>query len=381
VGLGAESDFRTAQEVTQSQPDQEAASDRVPSWFSQSIESQEQVSGRPLSGLPDWYHIGDGYLGIHSEDEPLRERFRELYAECAVPDPSRPDLPRVLCQVRHIADTALVTFEDPDPLDLIEFTVALFGERGYAERKSSVDGWRFLGATTDPPEDGPTFAFSGPHVLVDRRFQWQSLLGNLALNRLLRRQHDLLFFHAASASVGGDGIMLMGPKGSGKTTLSLALAERGHGFLGDEIAGVRDSSMKLIPMRRSVSIREGPRPWAVDALVQRGGGSLRPEQFPDGSRRLRGEVATLFPTAGHSEARVGAIIFLRRFSDAPRAESLAPGREHLSLLTPLGCTLWGVPRAIRIMQMVRLMSGARCFFLDIGSPEDTTDLLEGLVEA
>ena len=266
MGLGAESDFRTAQEVTQSQPNREAAPDQVPSWFSQSIASQEQASGRPLSGLPDWYHIGDGYLSIQSEDPPLRERFRELYAECMVPEPSRPDLPRVLCQVRHLADAALVTFEDPDPLDLIEFTLALFGDRGYAERESSVDGWRFLGATAEPREDGPTFAFSGPHVLVDRRYQWQSLLGNLALNRLLRRQRDLLFFHAASASVDGTGIMLMGPKGSGKTTLSLALAERGHGFLGDEIAGVRASSLELIPMRRSVSIREGPRPRAVDAL-------------------------------------------------------------------------------------------------------------------
>ncbi|NNG14854.1 MAG: hypothetical protein HKM89_00145, partial [Gemmatimonadales bacterium] len=308
------------------------------------------------------------------------ERFRELYTECAVSDPSRPDLPRVLCQVRYAGDAALVTFEDPDPLDLIEFTLALFGDRGYAERGSAAEGWRFLGAT-EPPEDGPTFAFSDSHVLVDRRHQWQSLIGNLALNRLLRRQRDLLFFHAASASVHGAGIMMMGPKRSGKTTLALALAERGHGFLGDEIAGLRASSMELIPMRRSVSIREGPRSRAVDALVQRGGGDLRPERFPDGSRRLRGEMATLFPSAGASEARVRAIMFLRRFSDAPQAEAFTPGREHLSLLTPLGCTLWGVPRAIRIMQMLRLMSGARCFVLDIGSPEDTTDLLEGLVEA
>lgn len=349
------------------------AQDAISSWCHKSIAEQDQESGRPLTGLPDWYRIGDGYLGVHSEDEPLGERFRELYAECVVPGPDEA-LPTVLCQVRQLraVNAALLSFDDPEPLDLLEFTLALFGGRGYTEVAPPIAGWRRLAPTGEPA----AFAFAGPHAVADRTYQWQALLGNVALNRLLRRQRDLLFFHAASASVGGTGILLVGPKGSGKTTLSLSLAERGHGFLGDEIAGVRVASLELIPMRRSVSIREGPRPAAVDRLVERGG--LRHERFPDGSRRLRGEVATLFPAAGRSEAPVRAIIFLRRFSETARLELFSPGRDHLSLLTPLGCTLWGVSRALRIMQMLRLLTSARCYFLDVGSPRETTDIIEAL---
>jgi len=353
-----------------------SAPDAISSWCQQSTAEQQQESGRPLAGLPDWYRIGDGYLGVHSEDGPLGERFRELYAECVVPGPDE-SLPIVVCQVRLLQDldAALISFEDPEPLDLLEFTLALFGERGYTEAKPAIAGWRRL-AVTGEPTLPPPFAFSGPHAVADRSFQWQSLLGNVALNRLLRRERDLLFFHAASATVGGAGILVVGPKGSGKTTVSLSLAERGHGFLGDEIAAVRTTGLEIIPMRRSVSIREGPRPRAVDRIVEHGG--LRHERFPDGSRRLRGEVASLFPAASGSEAPVRAIIFLRRFGEAARLEPFSPGRDHLSLLTPLGCTLWGVPRAVRIMQMLRLLTSARCYFLDVGSPEETTDLIEAL---
>jgi serine kinase of HPr protein (carbohydrate metabolism regulator) len=55
----------------------------------------------------------------------------------------------------------------------------------------------------------------------------------------------------------GQGLLLVGPKGSGKTTISLALAARGHDFLGDEMAGVRIGSLELVPVRRSLAVRDG----------------------------------------------------------------------------------------------------------------------------
>jgi len=170
----------------------------------------------------------------------------------------------------------------------------------------------------------------------------------------------------------------MGPKGAGKTTLALTLARRGHGFFGDEIAGVRFPGLGLIPMRRSVSIRAGV---GVDPLSQTARtADLRVERFPDGSPRWRGEVRRLFPEAGTPQATAQYIVFLGPVGHRTRVESTALVREHLSRLTPLACSLWGDASGRRAQQMFRLITKAQCVTLYPGTPDEAADSIERLTE-
>lgn len=304
--------------------------------------------------------------------------MRTLFRECAVPAPGTEDFPRVGCAVRTLdgGEASLVTFEDPEPVDLLAFALTIFADRGLIGIAAAVPGWSVLGIPG--PRGLGTVAFAGQHMLVHRSAQWQSLAGSLAFSRLIRRQRDLLFFHAGSIGVRGQGLLLAGPKGAGKTTLSLALAARGHAFLGDEIAGVRVRALELVPVRRSLAVRDGPRAPDVSQALEREQAPYEP--FPDGTRRRRAYVGQLFPGTGPDATPLRQVIFLRGFGPEPRLESVRPGREHLGLLTPLGATMWGMNPVQRARDFLSVVTRVRCATLTLGPPDETAALLEQSLE-
>ena len=180
------------------------------------------------------------------------------------------------------------------------------------------------------------------YALVDRRQIWQPFIANYAINRVLRLQREMLFFHAASIGIEGRGVMIVGPKASGKTTTAMALAARGHGFLGDEMAAVHRTTKVMLPFRRAVSIRPGPRARRVDEHLARC--QYPAEVFPDGGERTLVNMGSMFPEAGASRRRrCPAVLFLRQFAERPAAEPFAFGLEHFQMLSPLACSMWGVP--------------------------------------
>ena len=343
-------------------------------WLNAPTLAGRVTTGTSLPGSIDWYRLGDGMLGLRSDDEELRQRFGQLYGECLAPGPPEAGPVRVLCTVRSLPDpgVSLISFEDPEPLDQVAFAAALFPQRGYAEIASPQSEWRLLGT----PEG--TLAIRDPEILVRRTDRWQLFIANVAIHRVLRLQRDVLFFHAASVAVRDAGLLLVGPRGAGKTTLSMAIAARGHDFLGDEMAGVRRSSLALVPIRRAVSVRPGPRAPAVDRALT---GSPPPaEAFPDGTPRIRADIARLFPQSPGRVAKLRGILFLRGFAGTPRLERLAAGPEQLEHLPPMGSTLWGVRPALRGMQILSMMARVPCWSLHAGTPDATADLIEHTVE-
>jgi hypothetical protein len=320
------------------------------------------------------YRFGVGHLELDSDDALLNRRFSTLYPEGASNGSANGSGARVGCSVRSLEDPRVtaVRFLDPEPLDPIEFCEALFPNRDYVPGPPAAAGWRTIALGNAPGR--PIVAMNENRALVDRDGAWQALIANVALNRLLRLQRELVFFHAGSVSVCGKGMLFMGPKGSGKTTLSLTLASRGHAFLGDEIAAVRIADRRMFPFRRAASIRSGLRADAVNSRLSEN--DYPAETFPDGSPRILANVADLFPRAAASEATLASLFFLRRFASRPRIERFEFGREHFAGLTPLGSSLWGIPGGLRMLHLSRLVKDVQCHYLDPGNPDETADLIE-----
>jgi hypothetical protein len=344
--------------------------DQAPDLFESAFAGQQGRTGRQTA-----YRFGLGLFELDCDDAGLNRRFGELYPEGATPG-STASGPFVRCQVRSLdaPSVAAIRFDDPEALDAIAFCRALFSDRGYVQGPPGPGGWQTIARHETP--GAPFIAMNGPRAIADRGQPWQPLVANLGLNRLLRLQRDMLFFHAASVVVHGRGWLLAGPKHSGKTTLSVTLASRGHGFLGDEIAALRLPDSRLLPFRRAASIREGMRASALERRLEEG--SFREETFPDGAPRILANMRELFPEAASDDAPLRAIFFLEGFSPRPRAERFAFGRGDFGLLTPLAGSMWAVPSGLRMLQMTRLTREVECWRLNPGAPDETAQFLERL---
>lgn len=330
-------------------------------------------SRAPASG-PVWYRFGDGCLGVASEDVPFADRCHALFKECVVTDPGVTPV-RTTCAVRVDAATGLrlVTLEDGTATGIVDLALGLFGERGYVAHPAGGD-WRALGLPTTAAADWPVGA--GAHLVVPEHGDWRPLVGSLAVSSVLARQPDVLFVHAGAVAIGGAGLVLAGPRGSGKTTVSLALASRGHGFFSDELAAIRVTPGTLLPVRRATSIRPGPRAAGVDAALR--DAPTRWETFPDGSPRLRADPADVAAPLLTDEVPLRWLLFLRRFAPAPAVRWFTPTLEHVRDLTPVGGTLWGAAAATRAMRSYGLLRRVRCGYLDPGDPDATAAYLERL---
>ena len=331
------------------------------------------------SGACDWYRVVDRFLGVDSEDLPLRQRFRTLYAELLAEPPTRSEATRGLrcrVQVQRGLPAHLVTLTAASEVSIIDFLLTLFPERGYVEMGRTADGWRSLGLAG---RTSPLLTARRGDVLVEARETWQPLVANCAVNWVMQMQPELLFFHAATVAIREEGVLIAGEKAAGKSTLSMALAARGHDFFGDEIAAVRTKTFELAPFRRAVSVREGPQAPPVERSLS--GKCCFRETFPDGSVRSRARASELFPAAGVRPRPLRWVFFLGGFEERPRAEVFRPRSQDLRLLMPLACTFWGRSRRARIAEVARLLSNVSCYFLYPGLPEDTAELVEEIVRS
>jgi len=312
-------------------------------------------SSRPLqhsaSSASETYLLGDATLTL-SGDEQLRDRFGMVLGDCLVNGRSSPGLD---CLARSDGSVAFSYPGDRLNLHSILEAVTMLEGRDKDPAVHRVDG--------------DTIAF-------DVSKEWRGFAANCAINVAVALQPQVAFFHAASVTVAGRGILISGAKGRGKSTLSLALGGRGHTLLGEEMAAIRMGSREILPMRRAASIRDGIRSPAVDARLAQVEGVI--ETYPDGSPRLRVRISDLFPQSAPEIAPLSAIFFLRSFSREPAAERFAPSFADTGLLQPLGGEWQSAARRFRLLQ---LLTTTPCFHLDAADPDATAASIEQLLEA
>jgi len=129
-----------------------------------------------------------------------------------------------------------------------------------------------------------------------------------ALYAILARVRSHYLAHAGAVARGGQGLVLAGEAGHGKTTLVLELARRGWDFLSDELAALDRADGRLHPFPRALRLRP-------DTLARVG------LALPPNAELWQGkylvDVDDLLPERRGGAAALGAVIFLD--SGAPEA--------------------------------------------------------------
>lgn len=338
--------------------------------------AEHRGAQRPPS---QYYKFARGGLCLISDDIQFADRFRFLFAECASSRAELDGLDIFFLELttNHISNTSLIRFDAKEALDYCTFIRELFPERNLRvlPDKKSLN-WRCL-AESDGTE--PVVALGEGRMLVDRAYAWQAIVAQFAVSNVMRLQQDVWFFHAATVGIGKSGVLIIGAKGSGKTTLSLALAARSNTFLGDEYAAVCVRAGALLPFRRAVSIRPGICAARLEARLQ----GMNPliDKAQDGLNRVRLSVRDLFPDAPSCPVILSHCFFLRSFKREPAVVEFAPGESGLPLLQPLLASLRCQRSGMLTLDFFRTFSRARCFHVDVGGTADeTAELIERVVE-
>jgi hypothetical protein len=115
------------------------------------------------------------------------------------------------------------------------------------------------------------------------------------LVQFIRERQDLLWLHAAAVERNGMGLLVAGPSGQGKSTLSTHLCEKGWKFMSDDIAPVRMSSNDVLPFplvpfrrvggsgvveRRALEALEKERVFIPTESIRRGSAPIAAIVFP-----------------------------------------------------------------------------------------------------
>src|SRR5205085_2306613 len=165
--------------------------------------------------------------------------------------------------------------------------------------------------------------------------------------------------------------LFVGSQCAGKSTISLALAARGHDFLSDDTGCYDPMSHELVPYRRPVGIRSGPRSALIDAALSR---NAHRSVIDDGA--LRVDIESLLPLKPERRLPLRTIVFLERFADRPHLQTIEPGRAEVGRLQAMYSSLQNASHQQRTFELVRMLSRSRVAYLHVGDPDDTASLLE-----
>jgi hypothetical protein len=333
-----------------------------------------------------YYRLGDAVLQLVADDPLLLDLFRQLYGDCAVPAPVGADGPLICCAVRQDSEPGLLrlTFRKgrpPDPAGLALTTLhPPPNTPRYEVRDSPFAGWRLVGH-----ENRPVVVACDRHVLIDEQGVPPHFVPEYLVSAMLAAQPELLGLHAASVRVGEMGLLVAGPSHAGKTTTSLHLAARGHALLGDELAVVRLATRQILPLRRTMNLRPGPRASTLTEALSRRPSAEGP---PVGERWIKPvRIDRLFPDVPAHPVTLRALFYLNGFGDRASVEpfELTLQREVIfeSLSGGESLASWGlVPqrRALRLLAFWQLLRRVPCWLLNPGPPDETAELIERAME-
>jgi hypothetical protein len=332
-----------------------------------------------------WFRLADAFLEVVTDHPPLLQELDAFYGDCGVPEPPPAEF-RMRCEASVLPGLPLLSlsFGGPRQPDLIEVALSPYRFRRrqqYVEAPGPVPGWRLL--VNREADDRLLVATNGRIGLVNLDEAPSEFVIDLIVSAVVSVQSGLLFLHAGSVGIGGSGALILGPTNGGKSTTALAVAQRGHAFLGDDVAAARLATRELLPFPKSAGLREGSQARALEGRVQACRHLLATNR--DGIRRTLVRVSDLFPWSVSGPLPVRFAFVLDGLADRAAISAFRPALEELPRLKPMVTdysTVWGLSPGrdlVLFLSVVNLLSGLRCYLVQRGSPEETARAIEGVM--
>lgn len=218
---------------------------------------------------------------------------------------------------------------------------------------------------------GWTMRFFGESAVLDHDpWSLANELRNAMFQRTLERSPNTIAVHAAVVERGGTGMLLCGPAGTGKSSLTLALLDHGWSYLSDDFAPISIESERVLPMPKPIHSKN-PDVW--EQLLERW---QPPPWVPFPSRSFL-VPATAFRLT--KEPIVAGIIAFPRFepSSTPSLRSMTAAEATARC----SANLHGLNRLdhLALGIVARLGSAARACELVYGSSADALEMVDRLV--
>ena len=217
-----------------------------------------------------------------------------------------------------------------------------------------------------PDPSNPASRWNSGSYVADQ-FVWQALA----------RDDAWIALHASALAIGGRGVLLVGPGGSGKTTLSLALALEGAHLFGDEMALLHRRDRTVCALARLIGIRARTLEVLGDAILA---AAVRREDARVGGETVHYvSAARLFAQPPLAAARPLRAVFLISAGDgSPAVRPLARAAAAMRIAPFLAGPRRGLAG---VAALAELLAGASTFVLQPGDPPATARLVHDTVAA
>jgi len=322
---------------------------------------------------PRWFQFGDAFLDLRADLPAFTERFSALFGGCRAEGPCA-DAPVVMCRVtRRPGDDTPVTvmLDGPAFADAPGLVEALFAEDGL-RRTTGFDGWTGFAFEGMP---AARLAVRDDRLVASPESPWPYVAGAVLVHSTMCAQPDTLFVHAAAVRIGGAGVLFVGSRLAGKTTLAVGLATRGHRMLSDEVGAIRLGGPSILPFPRAAGVRPGPAAAAAAAVLDRP--EFLVERFADGTTKTLVPFAAFGPAVPLGEPTpLEHVVVLDQRAERPRLTELDPSPRNLRFVSPVKSAPFAAGSAAKTMRLVTLASKVRWHRLEAGSPDETLTVIE-----
>ena len=189
---------------------------------------------------------------------------------------------------------------------------------------------------------------------------------------------DRLLVHAGAVGIGGTGVLLAGPAGSGKSTTAVASLLAGHDYLGDDyvlvdMAGSRPVAHSLYATAKLTPAATALLPCLPD--IYRG-------HPPHDAKKHVVDISRLRPNGVCTSTSVAAIVLPRLCPGV--ATGVRPASATAALLALAPTTVFQAPRhdGAALRPLAELARRVPAYVLDLGgSPEEVGPVLAQLLQS